>query len=81
MHRPNQPAEQRSGFSLLAEFHAERAEILRHKWIESQKAGHDIGFEAALTDWIRHHRQGWAEEREDIERFEVHEAERGEQSH
>ena len=37
---------------LYKEFLAEREEILRHKWIESEKAGHDIGFEKALLDWI-----------------------------
>ena len=45
--------------SLYREFQAEREEILRHKWIESQKAGHDIGFERALTDWIVKHRSKW----------------------
>ena len=30
---------------LYKEFLAEREEILRHKWIESEKAGKDIGFE------------------------------------
>jgi hypothetical protein len=40
-------------------FYAEKAEILRHKWIESEKAGHDIGFEVALTDWCVHHRTAW----------------------
>lgn len=45
--------------SLYQEFLAEREEILRHKWIESEKAGHDIGFERALLDWIRNHRDGW----------------------
>ncbi len=38
---------------------AERAEILRHKWIESEKVGHDIGFEKALLDWIVKHRACW----------------------
>ncbi len=33
---------------LYKEFLAEREEILRHKWIESEKAGQDIGFERAL---------------------------------
>ena len=33
---------------LFREYVAEREEILRHKWFESQKAGHDIGFESAL---------------------------------
>jgi hypothetical protein len=45
--------------SLYKEFLAEREEILRHKWIESEKAGKDIGFERALLDWIRKHRDGW----------------------
>lgn len=45
--------------SLYREFQAEREEILRHKWIESEKAGHDIGFERALTDWIMKHRSKW----------------------
>ena len=45
--------------SLYQEFLAEREEILRHKWLESEKAGHDIGFERALLDWIRKHRDGW----------------------
>lgn len=49
--------------SLYAEFRAEREEILRHKWIESEKAGHDIGFERALIDWTRHHRARWRLER------------------
>ena len=45
--------------SLYREFLAEREEILRHKWLESEKAGKDIGFERALLDWIRKHRDGW----------------------
>ena len=48
---------------LYKEFLAERAEILRHKWIESEKAGHDIGFERALLDWIVKYRSGWRDER------------------
>jgi hypothetical protein len=44
---------------LYREFLAEREEILRHKWIESEKVGHDIGFERALLDWVMRHRNGW----------------------
>ena len=47
--------------SLYREFQAEREEILKHKWIESEKAGHDIGFERALTDWIIKHRSKLAQ--------------------
>lgn len=50
--------------SLYREFQAEREEILRHKWIESEKAGHDIGFEQALTDWIVKHRLNWRKNRQ-----------------
>jgi Domain of unknown function (DUF4032) len=49
--------------SLYREFQAEREEILRHKWIESEKAGRDIGFERALTDWIVRHRSKWRKTR------------------
>ncbi len=45
--------------SLYQEFLAEREEILRHKWLESEKAGYDVGFERALLDWIRNHRDDW----------------------
>ena len=48
---------------LYKEFLAEREEILRHKWIESEKAGHDIGFEKALLDWIVKHRSSWRTQR------------------
>ena len=50
--------------SLYREFQAEREEILKHKWIESEKAGHDIGFERALTDWIVKHRSKWRKARQ-----------------
>ena len=48
---------------LYKEFLAEREEILKHKWIESEKAGKDIGFERALLDWIVKHRSNWRERR------------------
>jgi hypothetical protein len=48
---------------LYKEFLAERAEILKHKWIESEKAGKDIGFEKALLDWIVKHRSNWRDRR------------------
>jgi hypothetical protein len=44
---------------LYQEFLAERDEILKHKWIESEKVGYDIGFEKALLDWIVKHRSTW----------------------
>ncbi|MEP7071058.1 MAG: hypothetical protein ABI839_01595 [Verrucomicrobiota bacterium] len=48
---------------LYKEFLAEREEILKHKWIESEKAGSDIGFERALLDWVVKHRSSWRQKR------------------
>ncbi len=48
---------------LYKEFLAEREEILKHKWIESEKIGADIGFERALLDWIMKHRSSWRTKR------------------
>ena len=50
--------------NLYREFQAEREEILRHKWFESEKAGRDIGFEQALIDWIIKHRTNWRKSRQ-----------------
>ena len=61
--RDNNPPTENCDFtkssSLYKEFLAEREEILKHKWIESEKAGYDIGFERALMGWIRNHRKTW----------------------
>ncbi len=51
--------------ALYREFLAEREEILRHKWLESEKAGYDIGFERALLDWIVKHRSNWRKHRKE----------------
>jgi hypothetical protein len=60
---PLSPTELLRNSSLYREFQAEREEILKHKWIESEKAGRDIGFERALTDWIIKHRSKWRKTR------------------
>ena len=41
------------------EFLAEREEILRHKYFLSENAGCDVGFDAALIDWVMQHRGKW----------------------
>lgn len=48
-----------TGSTLYQEFLAEREEILKLKWIESEKAGQDIGFDRALMIWVRKHRSDW----------------------
>ena len=35
------------------------AEINRHKWLESEIVGFDIGFEAAAEDWLKKHASAW----------------------
>jgi hypothetical protein len=49
---------------LYRELKAEHEEVLRHKWIESEKAGHDIGFDAAQVDWNLKHRPQWRKQRQ-----------------
>ncbi|MDZ4815029.1 MAG: hypothetical protein SGI71_02035 [Verrucomicrobiota bacterium] len=67
MSRPSDSNSDPDGFvknsALYREFLAEREEILKHKWIESEKAGKDVGFEKALLDWIVKHRAAWRRNR------------------
>lgn len=43
----------------LADTALERIEVLRHKWLESEKAGHDIGMESAEESWKKNHAKKW----------------------
>jgi hypothetical protein len=45
--------------SLYREFLEEREEVLKHKWLESEKKGYDIGYSAALIEWILKYRTNW----------------------
>lgn len=38
---------------------AEQQEILKHKWVESEKAGYDIGVETAQDSWHKLHAEKW----------------------
>lgn len=67
MTEESQKAQLVQNLSLYKEFQAEREEILKHKWIESEKAGHDIGFDQALVDWMVNHRQAWRKSRQIVE--------------
>ena len=49
--------------SLYKEFLEEKEEVLKHKWLESEKKGYDIGYSAALIDWILKHRTNWRNHR------------------
>ena len=37
---------------LFREWEGMKREIQLHKWYESEKAGHDIGWERATIDWM-----------------------------
>ena len=43
-------------------YHHAREEALRHKWIESEKAGHDLGDEP-ITEWNRRYWWRWCRAR------------------
>lgn len=40
-------------------FLAMKVEIERHKWYESEKVGHDVGYEFAMIDWFIKHKSEW----------------------
>jgi hypothetical protein len=48
---------------LFRELTAEHEEVLKHKWIESEKIGHDIGLGIAQVDWNLKYRSQWRKER------------------
>jgi hypothetical protein len=41
--------------SLFRRWQEIRHAIEKHKWYESEKAGHDIGWDRASVDWMLHH--------------------------
>ena len=45
--------------SLATIIRSQREEIQKHRWIESEKLGYDIGFERAEQEWRRQHARGW----------------------
>lgn len=38
---------------------SQQEEILKYKWIESEKAGADIGWERAAAEWLDRHFPSW----------------------
>jgi hypothetical protein len=48
----------------LAEINRSQAEeIKKYKWIESEKAGKDIGWERACREWLEKHFPAWKQHR------------------
>ena len=56
------PTEPEADAAVWEFFLNEREEILKLKWIESQKAGQDIGYEKAIQIWMQHHRRSWVKD-------------------
>jgi len=52
--------------SFYKEFLAEKEEIMKHKWYESERAGKDIGFARALIDWTIKFKSKWLQTRRKI---------------
>lgn len=49
--------------SLYKEHLAQKEEIMKHKWYESERAGYDIGFLQALIDWTVKYKTEWMRKR------------------
>lgn len=45
------------------EFLALKEEVNKHKWYESERTGHDIGWVRAWMSWTLKHQSQWIKER------------------
>ena len=48
-------------YNLVAYQSMQKREIDEHKYFLSQKAGYDVGYEIALTDWVKFHARRFEE--------------------
>ena len=55
----SKPEPKKTETQLYGEFLDEREEILKHKWLMSEQAGQDVGFDKALLDWTVNYRSQW----------------------
>lgn len=49
--------------SVYKEYLALRAEVEKHKWYESERAGRDVGFVWALINWTTKFKSEWIRSR------------------
>jgi hypothetical protein len=49
--------------SVYKEYLALRAEVEKHKWYESERAGRDVGFVWALMNWTTKFKSEWIRSR------------------
>jgi len=50
---------------LLELIRAQVLEVAKYKWIESEKAGQDIGWERAYAEWLEKHFPDWERHQKD----------------
>lgn len=60
---PEEESSPRSGAGSYRDFLADREDLMRHKWLLSEKAGHDVGLETALMDWVTNQRATFHKQR------------------
>src|SRR5436190_555474 len=44
---------------IAAMVRSRREEIEKYRWIESERVGHDIGWQRAVREWCRQHYEAW----------------------
>jgi hypothetical protein len=49
--------------SIYKESLAQKEEVMKHKWYESERAGRDVGFAYAIIDWTIKFKNKWIENR------------------
>jgi len=69
MNAPSSIEDLLQGSLLYRVAQAEREEILKHKWYESEKKGCDIGFELAQMDWRIKYGSQWHRERQSLHTY------------
>jgi hypothetical protein len=61
-----EPPEPLAETELWLRFVDELDEIAQHKWIESEKAGDDIGADRAIREWLQKHHALWVAAQEPL---------------
>ena len=64
MNTPSSIEDLLKGSLIYREAQAEREEVMKHKWYESEKKGYDIGFELAQMNWRIKYGSQWHRERQ-----------------
>ena len=48
---------------IYKDFLALKEEVIKHKWYESERAGHDVGWTQALMNWTMKFKSKWIRDR------------------